>query len=58
MSATRNLTPDQAWRVAISQMTEGELLDQIMEQPDLLTDNYYDVIGNAIYDRYRSLRGE
>jgi len=40
----------------ISQMSEGALLDFVMENTEYLSDPYYKVFGDAINARYTALR--
>lgn len=41
--------------VAIMKMTMAELLDYVINSPDLLTDSYYREFGNAIRKRAEEL---
>jgi hypothetical protein len=40
----------------IMALTEGELLDYVMESPEYLSDGYYSIFGNAIWARWQELR--
>lgn len=39
-------------------MNECELLDEIIANPEYLTDSYYKEFGDAIMKRYAQLRGK
>ena len=47
---------DKAYIASIAKMTESQLLDEVMENPNYLCDPYYRAFGIAIENRYRELR--
>jgi len=51
------VTEDEKQAERISKMTEGELLDYLMGNTDIMNDSYYAVFSEAVHARYRELRG-
>lgn len=52
-----NVTLTTTFMQKIAQMEQADLLDYVMHNPDLLTDNYYSEFRRAIWKRYEELRG-
>ncbi|MCY1356465.1 hypothetical protein D9M68_761820 [compost metagenome] len=42
----------------IAQMTESELLDEVMTSPEYITDSYFREFGDAIQSRHDELRNQ
>lgn len=52
----RKLTGNEKYALKVSKMTERELLDEVMTNPEHLYDSYYNVAGEALRLRYEELR--
>ena len=48
-------TPDDDEVRKIGKMSEAELLKYILDFPSVLSDSYYSMFRNAIYNRHRQL---
>lgn len=49
---------DDEYKLRVARMDLTELLDEVMERPEFLTDSYYRDLGEALRARYEELRRE
>jgi len=50
------MTGNEEYIAGVEQMNEWELLTEVIESPEHLSDSYYSVFGDALRKRYETLK--